>query len=189
MGNLRSVLWRLRALSLDAVEATGTTVRLVADAIVDLDVLTSDAEAVLDGSTEMSPTAIDRLLRAGDLLPDWSDDWLILERERFRQVRLHALEEAAARLAADGRMGRAIEVCMAAVAGEPLRESAQRQLIALHIAEGNHVEAVRQYRAFWRLIDEEVGVEPSSETQALVAQMLGWDAPTTARSRVVHSVG
>jgi DNA-binding transcriptional activator of the SARP family len=181
MGNLRSVLWRMRALHLDAVEMTGTSLRLVADAVVDLDVLTRAAEAVLDRSTESDPTAIGELVRAGDVLPDWSDDWLVVERERFRQLRLHALERAAARLAADGRIGRAIDICVAVVAEEPLRDSAQRMLIELHLAEGNHVEAVRQYRTFWQLIEDEVGIEPSSETQALVAPVLESAARPTVR--------
>src|SRR6266700_2866149 len=29
---------------------------------------------------------------SADLLPDWYDDWLLLEQERFRQLRMHALE-------------------------------------------------------------------------------------------------
>ena len=33
-------------------------------------------------------------------LPDWSDDWLVLERERWDQLRLHALETLARRLIA-----------------------------------------------------------------------------------------
>ena len=36
----------------------------------------------------------------GDLLPDWYDDWLVLERERLRELRVRALERVCERLTA-----------------------------------------------------------------------------------------
>ena len=63
----------------------------------------------------------------------------------------------------------AVEAAMAAVAAEPLRESAQRVLIAAHMAEGNTFEAVRQFDAFALLLDDALGIEPSEATRALLA--------------------
>ena len=45
----------------------------------------------------------------GDLLPDWYDDWLMIERERLRQLRVHALEQLAERAMREGRYGHAID--------------------------------------------------------------------------------
>ena len=39
----------------------------------------------------------------GELLPDWYDDWVLLERERFRQLRLHALDALCDDLTRAGR--------------------------------------------------------------------------------------
>jgi DNA-binding SARP family transcriptional activator len=56
--------------------------------------------------------------------PDWYDDWLQMERERFRQLRLHALETLAERFVALGRHAQAIDAALAAVQVDPLRETA-----------------------------------------------------------------
>jgi DNA-binding SARP family transcriptional activator len=107
----------------------------------------------------------------GELLPDWYDDWLRVERERLRQLRLHALEALAERLIGLGRHAEAIEVALEAVMCEPLRESAHRMLIAAHLAEGNRYEALRQYRRYCRAMREDLGLGPSEQLTALVAPL------------------
>jgi DNA-binding SARP family transcriptional activator len=116
---------------------------------------------------ELAPAALAR-----DLLPDWYDDWVVLERERFRQLRLHALEALCRRLTEAGRFGAAVQAGLAAVAGEPLRESAHRILIQAHLAEGNPGEAVRQYHLYRRLLAGELAIEPSATIRGMVAPLL-----------------
>ena len=41
-----------------------------------------------------------------ELLPGWCDEWILVERESFRQLRLHALERLCERLAAERRYER-----------------------------------------------------------------------------------
>ena len=62
---------------------------------------------------------------------------------------------------ARGPFGKAIEVGLTAVAGEPLRESAHRALMRVHLAEGNPSEALRQYRLCRRCLGV-LGLEPSA---------------------------
>ena len=168
MGNLRSVLWRLRRRGRDFVADQGGQLALAANADVDIHALALVARRVLNGQTIPDPRTIEPLSHTGDLLPDWSDDWVLVERERFRQLRLHALESACAQLVHAGSFGLAVDPCLAAVAEEPLRESAQRQLIELYLAEGNRIDALRQYEAFRRVLTEELGIEPSREIRELV---------------------
>ena len=104
----------------------------------------------------------------GELLPDWYDDWLLIEREKYRQLRLHALEALATQLTALARYGEAAETALTAIAGEPLRESAHRVLIRVHLAEGNPSEALRHYRLFRELLLTELGLEPSEQIAELV---------------------
>jgi DNA-binding SARP family transcriptional activator len=103
-----------------------------------------------------------------ELLPGWYDDWVIFERERLRQVRLHALESAALRLMLEGGYAPALEFALEAVRCEPLRESAHRAVISVHLAEGNLVEAIRAYVRFRDLLREQLGAEPSERLVRLV---------------------
>jgi DNA-binding SARP family transcriptional activator len=105
----------------------------------------------------------------GELLPDWYDDWLVTERERLRQLRLHALEESVRVLIERGRLSEAIDLGLRAVAMEPLRESAHRLVIRAHLAEGNRAEALRQYRCCADLLRHELAVEPSAQMAVLLA--------------------
>jgi DNA-binding SARP family transcriptional activator len=105
---------------------------------------------------------------AGSLLPDWYDDWVLLERERYRQLGLHALEMLSEHLTAARRFGPALEAALAAVAGEPFRESAHRVLIKAHLAEGNASEAIRQYDFYRKLVNDHLGLDPSPAMDALL---------------------
>jgi DNA-binding SARP family transcriptional activator len=165
--NLRTALWRLPPGQRRVVEATATHVRLGREVVVDVRDLVQAARRVLDRATATEEARFDEELR-GDLLPDWYDDWVEDERERLRQLRAHALEALAERLAAAGRYGAAVDTALAAIRAEPLRESAHRALIGVHLAEGNHSEAVRQYRAFRDRLARELGLAPSPQIEELV---------------------
>jgi DNA-binding SARP family transcriptional activator len=165
-GNLRSALWRIQRHAPDLVSADGHMLRLGRCVRVDLREAETLARAELAGS---SPRATPDAL-ALDLLPDWyDDDWVLLERERFRQLRLRALESRCTRLTAAGRLDEALEAGLLALAGEPLRESAHRALVRLHLVEGNTAEALRQFRLCRRLLLEQLGVEPSPRMLELVS--------------------
>jgi DNA-binding SARP family transcriptional activator len=164
-GNLRSALWRIHRHAPALVAAEGQTLRLGPRVRVDLRDAETRARTELSGaSSGFAPDALTL-----DVLPDWYDDWVLLERERFRQLRLRALESICTRLAAAGRPDEALEAGLLALAGEPLRESAHRALVALHLAEGNAAEALRQFRLCRRLLLEQLGVEPSQLMLDLVA--------------------
>jgi DNA-binding SARP family transcriptional activator len=167
-GSLRSALWRLRQSGYRLVEATNRQLRLAPQVAVDLREATAWAHRLLDPSTKVEEVDLDAITLTGDLLPDWYDDWIVIERERFRQLRVHALECLCERLTVAGRFGHAMEAGLAAVGGDPLRESAHRALIRVHLAEGNRADALRQYRFCCQLLHERLGLEPSAQMEALV---------------------
>ena len=159
-GCLRTSLWRLRQAGLDVVECSKVTLRLFADVRVDAEAAAQWAERVLAGratSDDLATHPDDAL----DLLPGWYDDWVLLHRERLRQRVLHALDESASILSARGDHARAVEAAGAAVAAEPLRESAQRALVRAHLSEGNVIEARRAFRCYEDALRRELGVTPS----------------------------
>ena len=53
-----------------------------------------------------------------------------------------------------------------------------RTLIRAHLAEGNRVEALRQFALYGRLMRDELGLEPSPDVSAL----LGFSAAPVTRS-------
>src|SRR5262245_47195757 len=91
--SLRTALWRLRRLGCHLVDATATHLALSGSVAVDVHEVTAAAARVTgEGSTDERREDRDVLVVADELLPDWYDDWVVLDRERFRQIRLHALE-------------------------------------------------------------------------------------------------
>ncbi len=161
--NLRSALWRLRQAGHLVVEATPSHLALGHGVEVDVHRVLALSRGLLRDPSG----GLDHEL-TGDLLPDWYDDWLDLERERLRQLRLHALEAVAGRLLAERRYGEAVEAALTAVETDPLRESAHRLLVKVYLAEGNWGEALRQYRVFCGRLHDELGLRPSGQMEALV---------------------
>jgi DNA-binding SARP family transcriptional activator len=177
MACLRTAIWRLQRPGWRLIEVSADEMALDRDVRVDVNELMALARHMLDvadGVDEAEVTRLEELVIAGDLLPDWEDEWLAPERERFRQVRLHALEIVGERFAREGRFGRAVEASLAVLAADPLRESARRQLIRVHAAEGNFHEALAEYRRYREAMFEELGLEPSRQMAAL-AHDLGLD--------------
>ncbi|WP_258803124.1 AfsR/SARP family transcriptional regulator [Pseudarthrobacter sp. NS4] len=148
-GCLRSTLWRLpRPDGLPLVAASGDRLYLAAFVQVDILWLRERLDQWLSG--EAPPVELGPL--SWDLLPTWYDDWLVLDRERQRQIRLHALERMSAWYVGAERFDSAIEAALQAIAGDPLRESAHRCLIRAHLAEGNVSEARRQVNSYVGLL-------------------------------------
>jgi DNA-binding SARP family transcriptional activator len=170
-GSLRSALWRVRRLGVPLVETNGSRLQLAAAVAVDVRSTVAWARRILDPATELHDSDIAPIWRPGELLPDWYDDWVAIERERLRALRTHALEALCKRLTAAGRYGEATEAAMAAIRDEPLRESAHRVLICVHLANGNRAAALRQYRSFADLLQYELDMRPSRRMERLVVAM------------------
>jgi DNA-binding SARP family transcriptional activator len=167
--SLRSALWRLRRPGRPLTEGGGGRLALDRSVQVDVRELVALAHSVLAESHDPIASAADDLIAlSGDLLPDCYDDWVIVEREHVRQLRLHALEVLCAALIDAGRYAAATEAALAVIATDPLRESAHRALIRVHLAEGNLAEALRQYAFFRRLSEQELGLTPSPEMEHLI---------------------
>ncbi|MDQ1436887.1 MAG: hypothetical protein QOK43_516 [Acidimicrobiaceae bacterium] len=173
--NLRSALWRLPHTGGEVVVTHGSDMALSDGVHVDTRLIAALSRQPADSDVDVS-------VPSGALLPDWTDDWLVLDRERLRQLQLNALEVRSDRLIGRGSLGPAIDSAWAAISIEPLRESAHRCLVRAHLAAGNAVEALRHYRFFAGYLADEVGLAPSPAMDVLVAALL---AHTGARPRAV----
>jgi DNA-binding SARP family transcriptional activator len=168
--SLRSSLWRLRRKRLPLMEASPTQLRLT-EVRVDVHEMVALVWRVID-SPHLGDDDLATLSTRNALLPGWYEDWVLVERERLAQLRLHALEILCERLISKRRFGQAVEAGLAAVRDEPLRESAHRALMKVYLAEGNPGEAMRQYRSYRQLLNDELGLVPSSEMDKLVGSIL-----------------
>jgi DNA-binding SARP family transcriptional activator len=169
--NLRSALARVERTCRKALRATRLEVGLAGGVTVDIHSSRLLAHRLLDPAvtprqSDLGAAAFETL--SHDLLPGWYDDWVLIEAEDWRQLRLHALEALAGRLRAAGRWGEAAHAAAAAVRAEPLRESAHAALIEVHLAEGNQSEALREFARYRALLRAELGLEPTPRLHRLV---------------------
>jgi DNA-binding SARP family transcriptional activator len=161
LANLRNTLWRLDRLVHGLVLVNAVTVSLAPRVAVDVRDLVLLALAIISDQVPIDESLAERLVTSRELLPGWSDEWVVPVRERFRQLRLHALERLSDQLAAEGKYGLAIEAGLAAVADDPYRETARKVLIGAYLAEGNKIQAIRELERYRRIVADELGVEPS----------------------------
>jgi DNA-binding SARP family transcriptional activator len=168
--NLRSALSRLDSTARKALVTRKLELGLAEDVAVDVRNAGALAHRLLDplalDCSQLGMPAVATL--SADLLPDWSDDWVLIEAEDWRQLRVHALEALAGHLIAAGRWGEAASAARAAVRAEPLRESARATLIQLHLKEGNQSEALREFLRYRTLLQAELGLEPSPRLHGLI---------------------
>lgn len=169
IANLRTAMARLPRAAGRLVDVAGRQLSLADWVSVDVRETSELARQVIDRDRQvLAVKGIHRRLMS-DLLPDWYEDWVQAEQRRYRELRLHALEALCEGLTHQHEFAAAIEAGYAAVAAEPLRESAQRVLIRAYLAEGNRAAAVLQYRAFDSLLQRELGLTPSAALQSLVS--------------------
>ena len=147
------------------VDAGGSRIALQGNVSVDARDAASAAHSPLMRGTPVAPEVL-----SGELLPGWYDDWVIVERERLRQLCLEALEQMAQSLLDSGKAPLAIEAALAVVAAEPLRESAHRVLFDAHVSVGNRGEALRQFHRCRVLLEDELGLRPSDALMAAAAR-------------------
>jgi DNA-binding SARP family transcriptional activator len=180
-GSLRAAVWQLEKSAPGLLQSAGGQLGLSPQVRVDVRDFVERAMriSVLNAQPDgPNPTQLEEWLDSllvllhGDLLAGWYDDWVLYERARLQQLRLSALEAIADRLTSRGQVSAALTAAMAAAAIEPLRESAQRAVIRIHLANGNYHDAIREYRAFGRRLGRELGVRPSAQMDALIRPLL-----------------
>lgn len=109
-----------------------------------------------------------RHLYRGDLLgEELYADWCSEERERLRETYLDLLMRLRRFYAARNDHEEAVQICRVALIHESCRESFHRALMESLCRLGRRRAAIEQFHRCRRILDEELAVEPSSETWAL----------------------
>ncbi len=98
-------------------------------------------------------------------------DWLIPERERWERLYREAMLGLARSQEAAGQFAEALKVYQKLLAEDPLQETEQQAVMRLFLQMGDRSAALRQYEQYRVLLRDQLGLEPSPQTQAFGAQL------------------
>jgi DNA-binding SARP family transcriptional activator len=113
------------------------------------------------------PSLIATLILRRPFLLGQEGTWVDERRAKLTSSLVRALDCRAEALSANNELVLALTHAREAVRLEPYRESGYRRLMRLLAANGDRGEAVRAYQQCRDLLDKELGVAPSSETESL----------------------
>jgi DNA-binding SARP family transcriptional activator len=186
--NLRNLLHQLR----HSAPVVGTMLGIDRDAVAWtpgtawVDVHEFDTRA---GSDSLDELRIAAALYRGDLLDDCYEDWLADDRERYRATGLSTLARLAAALDERGKSAEMLAVARRLVRLDPLAEEHHRLVIRACSAAGDRPAALRAFHACAAVLGDELGVDPSPATEALLA-LDGWVGPsfTAPRGRAAAAI-
>jgi len=169
--SLRSTLARLDQAARSALVVTtahlGVSDRLTVD-LWESEAIARRLVGPHDSLDLHASAAADVAALSTDLLPDWYDDWAIVEAEAWHQRRLHALEALSDELRTAGLFSDAASAAQEAIRGDALRESPRAALIRVHLAEDNVSEALREFAQYRIVLSRELNLEPTPRLRALL---------------------
>ncbi len=113
-----------------------------------------------------------RAIAARPLLPGAEGRWVARRRARHRDLYLRSLDVLAHVWIDRGEPALAVGDAEEALRYEPFREPMYRALMRAHMAAGNRAEALRAYQRCRDLLADDLGTDPSAETEALYLEIL-----------------
>ncbi|NOH02647.1 MAG: tetratricopeptide repeat protein [Chloroflexi bacterium] len=113
--------------------------------------------------------------------PDF-EDWMLTERARLRELALGALHMLTHFHTSHGNFSEAMTHALRLLSFDPWREEAHRQLILLQARTGQFSAALAQYETCKKILEKELGVQPSLETTALYERI------RSARQAARHNI-
>lgn len=168
--NLRHALWRLRkAIGGEFLEADKISISFVKESEYWLDA------ALLEKSDEQGSSSEELLSTVsnygGELLPGFYDDWVVLERERYRSLFEGKVQALLDRLVEGGNWTQVLEWGERWIALGQVPEPAYRALMIAYSGRGDIAGMAAVYKRCSKALEDELGVEPSEETKALYEQL------------------
>lgn len=125
----------------------------------------------LAGSEDLDGLEAALALYRGPLLEGCAEEWVLGDRQSREETFLQASERAARLAMEQGLYSQAISVLKRAIAVDPFRESATRNLMEACAANGDHAAAVVAFRQLRERLLYELNGDPSAETTALLERI------------------
>ncbi|MEK6753704.1 MAG: tetratricopeptide repeat protein [Chloroflexota bacterium] len=192
--NLRQALTNLRKIADDCLTITRDSIECTGDCFLDSTKFEADVKSASTSNLEPASVILtDSLsLYRGDFLegffirdaPDF-EDWALAERARLRELALQSLHTLTQFHTSRGNFAQAMTTASRLLAFDPWREEAHRQLMLLQARTGQFSAALSQYEACKKILEKELGVQPSLETTALYEKIRA--ARQTARHNIPAS--
>ena len=105
-------------------------------------------------------------------LPGEDGDWAERQRRSLSESRLRALDCVVQVMAWHREFELAVKNAEEAVALDPIRESGYQRLMRIYAASGNRPAALLAFERCRRVLAEELGIQPSTETTAVRESVL-----------------
>jgi DNA-binding SARP family transcriptional activator len=112
------------------------------------------------------------LYRGDYLIEDLYDDWTMVERERLSNAYMDMLGKLAVHYLETGQYQESIRGCYRVLEKDRCHEDSYRLLMRCYARLGLRGRALEQYRICERILEQEYGTTPSSETQSLHTTIL-----------------
>lgn len=177
--NLRKALYYVRR-ALDGVASDGATlISSEADLVslpverlqIDVETYRATVAAARRGNNVEQYRRAVEIYRNGLLPEDRYEEWAVGARDELNREFREVLEELATLLEARGELDAATDIARRLVAADPLREESHAGLMRLYALSGRRSDALHQYQQLQELLESELGVEPSAETQRLYEEI------------------
>ena len=173
--SLRQVVRELRSVLEEAGYAGFVAERLMIG--IDIGQVDVDIESVLQlaEGERVHPLLLDtpqldeRLLEGMDDLDPSFRVWVLAKRQTIHERLMRSLEAGLTGAIVPGDTKK--KFAAAIVNLDPTHELACRYLMRAHAEEGDIAGALRIYKSLWDLLDRDYGMEPSPETEELVASI------------------
>jgi len=180
LSKLRASLKKTGVTRADAVEVHSGTIqlRLPADVWIDLEHAVNsidEAEGVLrsgDARRAWSHAVALVTIARRPFLPGEEASWIEARRTKLRSLLVRGLHILAHITEANGEQALALQYATEIIDLEPFQETGYRHLMQMHAAMGNRGEALRVFAKCRELLRDELGADPSQETERVFLEIL-----------------
>ena len=108
----------------------------------------------------------------GHYLPEVSDSWASVEREHLHHAFIELSLDLASLNLDSGDYNSALAICHNLISNDPGLEEAHRVAMRIHAAQGNRAAIIQQYNDLKSTLQAQMGILPSTLTEALYKQLI-----------------
>lgn len=178
LSKLRSALKKAAPETLLEVRLGTIQLRLPSDAWIDLEYAANsidDAEGALrrgDARAAWGHAVALVIIARRPFLPGEDAPWIEARRIRLRSLLVRGLHVLSQITANNGECALAVQYAAEIIQLEPFEETGYRHLMQMHAQMGNRGEALRVFGKCRELFREELGADPSQETERVFLEIL-----------------